>query len=87
MNPNVIAAMSGGYNIISLRWLAPRLERERARDGSCVNLSAAERNRKKLADASTVHVNHADRTIICAPHVYKALRAALATSALTTGGV
>jgi hypothetical protein len=41
-----------GYKLISVRFLPrPRLERERARDGLCVNLSAAERNRKKMDDA------------------------------------
>jgi hypothetical protein len=78
-NLPTLAASCGGYRIIPIRWLAPRLERERSRDGSCTNLSAIERNRKKLDDASKVYVNHVDRTIVCAPHVYKSVRVALET--------
>lgn len=79
-HPNGAAAVlaaRAGYSIYSVHYLAPRLERERARDGSCTNLSAQERNRKKLADASVCYVDHANRTIHCAPFVFRRLREAL----------
>ena len=72
-----VAAMQSGYRIHRLRWLDPRLERERSRDGSCTNLSAAERNRKKLDAANMVSIDHVNRAIHCPTHVYRALMAAL----------
>lgn len=63
-----------GYDVYVDRALAPRLERERSRDGSCVNLSAVERNRKKLADSSTMLVFNGERRVVCAPHVFAELQ-------------
>jgi len=77
-----LLAAQSGYNIVRVHWLDPRLERERSRDGSCLNLSAAERNRKKFEEARVAYVDHANRTIICATHVYYALREALAKEAI-----
>lgn len=78
LEPAVFAARAG-YDIYVLRYLSPRppLERERSRDRSCINLSAALRNRKKMEEARVAWVNHDTRSIYCAPWVYKELRAAL----------
>lgn len=62
-----------GYLVFAVRALDPRLERERSRDGSCVNLSAQERNAKRLEDASQVFIDHANRSIHCPTHVVEAL--------------
>jgi hypothetical protein len=67
------------YAIFVDRALGPgRLERERSRDGSCVNLSAMERNAKRLLDASRVYVDESSRRIYCAPHVKAQLEKAIA---------
>lgn len=54
-----------GYAFFVVRAMDPRLERERSRDGSCVNLSARTRNAKR-----------ARRQIHCPTHVFEALRKA-----------
>jgi hypothetical protein len=52
-----------GYRIVAERHLRkPRLERERFSGGR--NLSAAERNRKRLADAKKVFALHGQRVIV-----------------------
>jgi hypothetical protein len=66
-----------GYRLVVLRHLDPKLERDRSRDGSCVNLSAVARNAKRLEEASHAWVDHSARRIICPTHVYEALRRSL----------
>lgn len=70
MNPFTEA----GYAVFVVRALDPRLERERSRDGSCVNLSARTRNAKRLEEASKVVIDHARRQIHCPTHVFESLR-------------
>lgn len=65
---------ANGYAVFVVRALDPRLERERSRDGSCVNLSARVRNAKRLGDASKVLIDHEKRQIHCPTHVFEALR-------------
>ena len=66
-----------GYRIVQTKYLRPRLERERSRDGSCFNLSAAARNKAKLDDASKLWVDHRERVIYGPPHVIEKLMAHL----------
>lgn len=62
------------FQIIVSRELGPgRLERERSRDGSCVNLSAIERNAKRLQECSRVLVDERNGRIYCAPHMKLAI--------------
>jgi hypothetical protein len=56
----------------------PRLERERSRDGSSLNLSAIERNAKRLAETSRVYVDERNGRFYCAPHMKALLEKAIA---------
>lgn len=66
-----------GYSVIPVRYLRPYQERERSRDGSCHNLSAAKRNKERRDEASKVWVDHRTRTIYGPPHVVAKLWAML----------
>lgn len=66
--------LANGYAVFVVRAMDPRLERERSRDGSCVNLSARARNAKRFEDASKVFIDHAKRQIHCPTHVFESLR-------------
>lgn len=62
-----------GYRLVSVPYLRPRLERERPRDRSCINLSAVARNKARLDDASKAYVDKSARTIYGPPHVIAAI--------------
>lgn len=77
---SLFGALQDGWKIVPDRHLRPFQERERSRDGSCLNLSAVSRNRERRIDASKLYVMKAERTIFCAPHMVEEIEKAFAVS-------
>jgi hypothetical protein len=55
--------MTGGKWVVHRLGLY-RLERERSRDGSCLNVSAVERNRKRISEIDDLFVDENGNVIV-----------------------